>query len=74
METASSPLSESSVNALYSLLENRYSQRYPLPPKLRYPASQPGHYDAVVEEFDEAPNRSWFGRLGKRLGGILKFQ
>ncbi|KAL1980376.1 hypothetical protein VTN96DRAFT_4220 [Rasamsonia emersonii] len=69
-----SPLSESSVNALYSLLDNRYSKRYPLPHKLRYPASNPGHYDAVVKEFEEAPHRNWLGRLAKRLKGMLRFQ
>lgn len=69
-----SPLSESSVNALYSLLDNRYSKRYPLPHKLRYPASNPEHYDAVVREFEEAPSRNWLGRLGKKLRGMFRFQ
>ncbi|KAL1962993.1 hypothetical protein VTN77DRAFT_8839 [Rasamsonia byssochlamydoides] len=69
-----SPLSESSVNALYSLLDNRYSKRYPLPHNLRYPASNPDHYDAVVREFEEAPNRNWLGRLAKRLKGMLRFK
>lgn len=69
-----SSLSESSVNALYSLLNNRYSKRYPLPMKLRYPASDPEHYDAVAREFEEAPTRTWWERVQKRLSGMIRFQ
>lgn len=65
-------LPESSVNALSALLENRFARRYPLSPKIRYPASDPEHYDKVIREFEEAPNRDWFGRLRKRLSGILR--
>jgi cytochrome b pre-mRNA-processing protein 6 len=68
------PLSDSSINALFSLLEDRYSRQYPLPQKLRNPASNPSHYDDVVKEFDEAPQRNWLGRLGKRLKGIVRFR
>lgn len=70
--TPKAELSESSVNALSALLENRFAKNYPMPRKLRYPASDPDHYDNVVREFEEAPNRDWFGRLRKRLGGILR--
>ncbi|KAG0159859.1 Cytochrome B pre-mRNA-processing protein 6 [Penicillium digitatum] len=68
----SSPISESSVNALESLLNNRYARKYPMPEKLRRPASNPDHYDNVVREFAEAPNRDWFGRVKKRLAGIIR--
>ncbi|CAL5874452.1 uncharacterized protein PFLUO_LOCUS8748 [Penicillium psychrofluorescens] len=67
-------LPDSSVNALSSLLDDRYARRYPLPPKLRHPASSPDHYDNLIREFDEAPNRDWFGRLRKRVGGILRLK
>ncbi|EYE91138.1 ubiquinol-cytochrome c reductase complex assembly factor 2 [Aspergillus ruber CBS 135680] len=66
-------MSEASLNALSSLLEDRYTRRYPLSQKLRRPASSPDHYDNVVREFEEAPERDWFGRLGKRLKGLLRF-
>ncbi|RHZ68782.1 hypothetical protein CDV55_106913 [Aspergillus turcosus] len=66
-------ISESSLNALSSLLEDRYARRYPLPPKLRRPASNPDHYDNVVKEFEEAPGRDFWGRVGKRLRGLLRF-
>lgn len=67
-------ISESSVNALSALLENRFARRYPLTQKIRYPASDPDHYDNLIREFEEAPNRDWFGRIKKRLGGILRLQ
>ncbi|GLI76605.1 hypothetical protein PoHVEF18_004878 [Penicillium ochrochloron] len=67
-------ISESSVNALSALLENRFANKYPLSQKIRYPASDPEHYDNLIREFAEAPNRDWFGRLRKRLGGLLRLQ
>ncbi|OQD90621.1 hypothetical protein PENANT_c001G06274 [Penicillium antarcticum] len=65
-------ISESSVNALTALLNNRFAHAYPLSPKLRRPASNPEHYDNVVREFAEAPTRDWFGRLKKRMAGIIR--
>ncbi|KAI5287288.1 hypothetical protein KEM52_001662, partial [Ascosphaera acerosa] len=61
--------SKQNLNALYSLLDNRYQRRYRLPDALRYPASQPGHYDALMAEFRDAPNRDFWGRLKKRVAG-----
>ncbi|OJJ02844.1 hypothetical protein ASPVEDRAFT_29388 [Aspergillus versicolor CBS 583.65] len=67
-------ISESSINALTSLLEDRYAKRYPLPPKLRHPASNPDHYDDLIREFEEAPTRDILGRIKKKLGGLFRFQ
>ncbi|KAL2009848.1 hypothetical protein VTN00DRAFT_5655 [Thermoascus crustaceus] len=67
-------ISEASVNALFSLLEDRYARRYPLPQKLRHPASDPDHFDNVVREFEEAPRRNWIGRLKKRVTGLFRFK
>ncbi|KAL2001659.1 hypothetical protein VTN02DRAFT_1442 [Thermoascus thermophilus] len=67
-------ISEASVNALFSLLEDRYARRYPLPHKLRHPASNPDHYDNVVREFEEAPSRNWIGRVKKRITGLFRFK
>ena len=61
------------ASGLYSLLENRYSKAYPVPHSLRYPATRPTHYDDVVREMEEAPSRSWFGALTKRIKGSLRF-
>ncbi|PLB33232.1 ubiquinol-cytochrome c reductase complex assembly factor 2 [Aspergillus candidus] len=71
--TTPPPISESSLNALSSLLEDRYVRRYPVPPRVRRPASNPDHYDDLVREFDEAPNRDWWGRLGKKVKGLFRF-
>ncbi|CEN59587.1 hypothetical protein ASPCAL02032 [Aspergillus calidoustus] len=72
--TTTNNISESSLKALSSLLEDRYARRYPLSPKLRRPASNPDHYDNLIREFEEAPSRDWLGRLWKRLSGQFRFQ
>ncbi|KAL2811130.1 hypothetical protein BJX63DRAFT_400099 [Aspergillus granulosus] len=72
--TTTGKISDSSLNALSSLLEDRYARRYPLPPKLRRPASNPDHYDNLIREFEEAPSRDWLGRLWKRLSGQFRLQ
>ena len=65
--------SPQTLNALYSLLENRYQKAYPLPSSLRYPASQRDHYDALIREFQEAPKRGWWARMQKKIRGALRF-
>ncbi|OJJ49214.1 hypothetical protein ASPZODRAFT_140142 [Penicilliopsis zonata CBS 506.65] len=67
-------ISPASLNALSSLLEDRYTRRYPLPQKLRYPASNPSHYDDLVREFEEAPNRDFWKRLGKAVSGLIRLR
>ncbi|KAJ5570523.1 uncharacterized protein N7459_009953 [Penicillium hispanicum] len=65
-------ISDASVNALSALLQDRFVKAYPMRRNIRYPASDPEHYDMVIQEFAEAPNRDWFGRIRKRLGGLLR--
>ncbi|EEH34045.1 hypothetical protein PAAG_05094 [Paracoccidioides lutzii Pb01] len=67
-------LSASGINALYSLLENRYDRLYPLPQNLRYPRSSPSHYDDVLREFKEAPERGWLKRVVKKVKGAFRFR
>ncbi|ODH14233.1 hypothetical protein ACO22_06631 [Paracoccidioides brasiliensis] len=67
-------LSASGINALYSLLENRYDRLYPLPQNLRYPRSSPSHYDDVLREFKEAPERGWLKRMVKKIKGAFRFR
>lgn len=38
------------------------------------PKSQPTYFDDLVREIEEAPKRSWFERLGKRLSGMIRLQ
>ncbi|KAK2737242.1 hypothetical protein FQN57_000409 [Myotisia sp. PD_48] len=67
-------LSTENINVLYSLLENRYQKKYPLTRKLRYPDSQPEYYDNLIQELDEAPSRSFAGRLKKKFTGFLRLK
>ncbi|KAF5858815.1 hypothetical protein ETB97_003771 [Aspergillus alliaceus] len=72
-QSPSLPLSENSLNALSSLLEDRYARKYPLSPNIRRPKSNPDHYDNVIKEFSEAPSRDFWGRVGARLKGLFRF-
>ncbi|KAK5008782.1 hypothetical protein LTR28_003516, partial [Elasticomyces elasticus] len=49
------------VNALYSLLEDRYSKKYPLSRRMMQPASIPTYYADFAREVEAMPNRSWLG-------------
>ncbi len=48
--------------------------QYKLQGPMLHPKSQPTYFDDLVREIEEAPNRSWFGRLGKRLSGMIRLQ
>jgi cytochrome b pre-mRNA-processing protein 6 len=48
------------VNALFSLLENRYSKKYALSPGVLKPTSAPEHYDRLMAEIERAPGKSWW--------------
>ncbi|ELR06198.1 hypothetical protein GMDG_07853 [Pseudogymnoascus destructans 20631-21] len=62
------------ANALYSLLDNRYALRYqPRKNLLMRPASNPDHYNDIIEEIDAAPSRGMWGRIRNRLSGLLRF-
>lgn len=60
------------VNALYSLLEDRYTSAFPLPQQFRYPASRPTHYDELMQELEAAPTRSKFTSFVQRVKGRFR--
>ncbi|KAG9562846.1 hypothetical protein KCU77_g5264, partial [Aureobasidium melanogenum] len=60
------------INALYSLLENRYSSAYPLSNAMMHPASAPDHYTTLVKELDEVPDRTFFQRVASRFRGMIR--
>ncbi|KAK0113687.1 hypothetical protein ONS95_013935 [Cadophora gregata] len=62
------------ANVLYSLLENRYSGKYPIKGELMTPKSNPNHYTNLIKELEEAPRSSWMERTIKRWKGFLRFQ
>jgi cytochrome b pre-mRNA-processing protein 6 len=51
---------QAQVNALYSLLENRYSTKYALSPGVLRPTSAPEHYTRLMEEIERAPKKTWW--------------
>ncbi|KAL2151706.1 hypothetical protein VTH82DRAFT_6804 [Thermothelomyces myriococcoides] len=61
------------ANALYSLLQDRYRNKYRAPEKLFEPRSKPTYYKDLLKELEEAPHRTWLGRLAKRLSGMIRF-
>jgi len=62
------------VNALYALLENRFAKDAPLPERLRFPASQPTHYDSIIAESDRAPSRGFFTKVTDKVKGMIRLR
>ncbi|KAK3049602.1 hypothetical protein LTR09_009023 [Extremus antarcticus] len=62
------------VNAAYLLLDNTASRQFPLSERLMKPQSDPQHYEALAREIEEVPDRTFWGRLKKRLGGMVRMK
>lgn len=62
------------VNALYALLENRFAKDTPFPDRLRFPASQPTHYDDIIAESERAPSRGIFTKMADKLKGMIRLR
>ncbi|GAB7352144.1 hypothetical protein MBLNU459_g2634t1 [Dothideomycetes sp. NU459] len=62
------------VNALYLLLDNRYTNEYPVSKSLMRPASNPDHYTNLAKELDEIPSRSRFGNFLRRLQNMVRMK
>lgn len=69
------------VNALVSLLGNRYLHKYPTSPApesatggMLSPRSNPTYYDDLMRDLDAAPTRSWGQRVGLKLKGMFRWQ
>ncbi|KAL9080837.1 MAG: hypothetical protein Q9159_007494 [Coniocarpon cinnabarinum] len=60
------------VNALYSLLENRYEKTYACSERLMRPQFREGYYEELAREMEEAPRRSWWMRKWLRWRGIVR--
>ncbi|RDA95584.1 hypothetical protein CP533_1240 [Ophiocordyceps camponoti-saundersi (nom. inval.)] len=50
------------------------AEEYKLRGPMLQPKSQPTYFADLVHEIDEAPKRSWLGRLGKRLAGLIRLR
>jgi cytochrome b pre-mRNA-processing protein 6 len=56
-----SPAQESAqITALFSLLENRYANKYPLGDAVFKPRSAPEHYENLMAEIERAPGKTWW--------------
>ncbi|KAL1617106.1 hypothetical protein SLS56_011148 [Neofusicoccum ribis] len=62
------------VNALYSLLDNRYASKYAVSPALLKPRSNPSYYDELMVELSKAPDRGWFERWANKWKGFLRLK
>jgi hypothetical protein len=56
------------------LLDNTFTRQFKLSDKMMRPASDPMHYEKLATELEEAPDRGFFGRLMKRLGGMVRLK
>ncbi|KAF2237466.1 hypothetical protein EV356DRAFT_16834 [Viridothelium virens] len=61
------------INALYSLLDNRYSKQYPVSKRLMNPTFDPTYYHRLSHEIEQAPNLSFFERLLRRVKARIRF-
>lgn len=61
------------VNALLSLLDDRYMKANRITGDIMKPRSNPTYYQDIITELEEAPKRSWLGRVQKKLQGMFRF-
>ena len=62
------------ANAGYLLLDNAFTKRYPLSHRMMQPQSDPAFYERLGREIDEAPDRSFFQRMAKKLKGMVRLR
>lgn len=62
------------TNALFSLTENRYKNKYRVPESFLKPKFNPNYYSDILKELNEAPTRSYFQRVAKRVQGMFRLE
>ncbi|PUU83313.1 hypothetical protein B9Z19DRAFT_1189749 [Tuber borchii] len=62
------------LNALSSLLEDRYKKMYPVTDHILMPKGQPDYYKKLLEELEVAPKRSWFERQLNSWRGWIRLK
>ncbi|KAK4199528.1 hypothetical protein QBC40DRAFT_202718 [Triangularia verruculosa] len=62
------------ANALFSLTENRYKNKYRVTDSFLKPKFNPNYYSDILKELDEAPRRSYFQRLAKKFQGMFRLE
>ncbi|KAK3642035.1 hypothetical protein LTR56_010906 [Elasticomyces elasticus] len=66
--------SESEVNAAYLLLDNSLTKLFPMSRELMEPKSNPTHYSDLAREIDEAPGRTWWGGVVRKMRGMVRLR
>lgn len=61
------------ANALYSLLEGRYSRAYPTSEEILRPRGMPSYYANLAAEMQEAPKRNWWQAKWARWSRMIRF-
>ncbi|KAK3314174.1 hypothetical protein B0H66DRAFT_607406 [Apodospora peruviana] len=75
--TAKADAERKQVNALYSLIENRYQHRYKpqgVTRKLLEPESNPTYYKVLMQELEEVQTRTWLQAWWIRVKGKFRFK
>ncbi|KAK4549088.1 hypothetical protein LTR36_007544 [Oleoguttula mirabilis] len=62
------------VNAAYLLIDNAFAKQYPLSENVMKPTSAPTHYTDLERELDEAPDRTWWDGVVKRVKGLVRLR
>ncbi|KAF2738279.1 hypothetical protein EJ04DRAFT_509696 [Polyplosphaeria fusca] len=62
------------INALYSLLDNRYTKLYPTSAAMLNPKGNPEYYEKLLADIAEAPNRSWIKAKWENLKMKVRFK
>ncbi|KAK8254477.1 hypothetical protein HDK77DRAFT_423285 [Phyllosticta capitalensis] len=69
----SSPQASRDLNALYSLLDNRYKRAYPLSPRFLRPNSKATYYEDLMQELERSTQRNWWQGFVTKMKARLRF-
>ncbi|KAK7521462.1 hypothetical protein IWZ03DRAFT_357131 [Phyllosticta citriasiana] len=61
------------INALYSLLDDRYKRAYPLSARFLKPNSKASYYDDLMAELEQSTKRNWWQGFVTKLKARLRF-
>ncbi|KAL0636995.1 hypothetical protein Q9L58_003977 [Maublancomyces gigas] len=62
------------LNALQTLLENRYLNMYPITETLLKPKGNPNYYENLLKELEKAPERSWLQAKMNSWKGYIRMK
>ncbi|KAK5130058.1 hypothetical protein LTR08_002491 [Meristemomyces frigidus] len=62
------------INAAYLLLDNSFGRQYALGEGIMRPQSHPRHYEDLKRELEEAPDRTWWEGVVKRVRGMVRLR